>query len=66
MTDTGISLTTEWLGGPARRVEALRLGGEWIDVTDDCRGNVIPAEVVYRWSQQNERSLVEFRVSHLC
>jgi hypothetical protein len=66
MTDTGISLTTEWLGGPARRVEALRLGGEWSDVTDDCRGNVIPPEVVYRWSQKNERSLVEFRLSHLC
>jgi hypothetical protein len=62
-TDVGFSLAAEWLGGPARRIEVLVLGGEWRDVTDDCRDNVIPPEVVRRWSQQNERSLVTFRLS---
>ena len=62
-TDVGFSLAAEWLGGPARRIEALALGGEWTDVTDDCRGAVIPPEVVRLWSRQNERSLVTFRLS---
>jgi hypothetical protein len=62
-TDVGVALTAEWLGGPARRIEALALGGEWRDVTGDCWDYVIPPEVVRRWSRQNERSLVTFRLS---
>jgi hypothetical protein len=62
-TDVGVSLAAEWLGGQARRIEALAPGGEWMDVTDDCGDTVIPPEVVRRWSQHNEQSLVKFRLS---
>ena len=58
-----VDLYGEQLGGPARRVAVLALGGEWADVTTDCRDNTIPPEVVQRWSRQNEQSLVTFRLS---
>ena len=61
-TDVGVSLKAEWLGGPARRIEVMTLDGEWLDVTDECRGHAIPPKVVRRWSRHNERLLVEFRL----
>jgi len=62
-TNVGLSLATDWLGGPVRRVEALALDGAWTDVTQHCEGNVIPAKLVREWSGRNERTLVEFRVN---
>ncbi|MEK6573505.1 MAG: hypothetical protein AABZ58_04235, partial [Chloroflexota bacterium] len=62
-TDVGLSLSADWLGGTARRVEAMTLDGNWSDVTQHCEGNVIPAALVQAWSQRNDRTLIEFRVS---
>ncbi len=62
-TSAGLSLSEAWAGGPIRRAEALALGGEWADVTSECQGTTLPSELVQRWSHQNERSLIQFRLS---
>jgi hypothetical protein len=61
-TDTGVSLATDWLGGQARRVEVRQLGGCWTEVTSQCQGNLIPPDLVERWSNQTQRTLVQFRL----
>jgi hypothetical protein len=61
--NTGVAITPDWLGGEPARVDVLALSGEWIEVSDQCAGNSIPASVVSEWSQRNGRTLVEFRVS---
>lgn len=60
ITDTGVSLSTEWLGGAIRRAEVKILDGGWADVSEQCGANSIPTELVRHWSQRNERQLVEF------
>ena len=62
-TDTGISLTDQWLGGPARRIEAMTLDNQWRDVTAHCQHGSIPVEVVQEWTERNQRTLVDFRVN---
>ena len=63
-TDTGLSLTNDWLRGIAKRIEVLTLAGEWKDVTTDCQGNTIPSELVRYWSGEQERVLVQFRITN--
>jgi hypothetical protein len=41
-TDAGLSLTRDWLGGTAQRIEVLTLDDEWMDVTHKCHDNNIP------------------------
>lgn len=62
-TNTGVSLTVDWLGGAARRIEARTLNGDWADVTESCGATTIPAGVVREWSQRNERTLIDFRLA---
>ena len=62
-TNTGISLTAQWLGGQARRIEALTLDNLWLDITTQCQRSSIPHHVVQEWSERNQRTLVDFRVS---
>jgi hypothetical protein len=62
-TDTGISFDDEWLNGPARCIEALTLDHQWMDVTAHCQNNSIPVPVVQEWSDRNQRTLVDFRIS---
>jgi hypothetical protein len=62
-TNTGISLTDQWLGRPARCVEALTLDNQWVDVTALCKNGSIPLQVVQEWSNRNQRTLVEFRIN---
>jgi len=62
-TDTGISLANEWLSGAARCVEAKTLNNEWQDVTDRCPSNSIPTQLVQEWSDCNQRTLVDFRIT---
>ena len=62
-TNTGISLTDQWLGRPARRIEALTLDNQWRDVTEYCQHGSIPVEVVQEWTERNQRTLVDFRVN---
>ncbi len=61
-TGAGVTLNKEWLGG-ARRIDALALSGDWVDVTKACGSNDIPAGVVREWAGRNERTLVDFRLS---
>jgi hypothetical protein len=61
-TNTAVSLTDDWLGGAARRIEVGTWTGAWVDVTNRCGGTTIPAEVIREWSQRNERTLVDFRL----
>jgi hypothetical protein len=61
-TNTGISLDQQWLGGPARGIEALRLDNQWLDVTSQCQASSIPTQLVREWSDRNQRTLVEFRI----
>ncbi len=62
-TDAGLSLSADWLGGVARRVEARTLAGEWLDVTGQCDGNVIPASLIKQWSRLNEQTLIDLRLT---
>jgi hypothetical protein len=62
-TNTGFSLTEEWLGGEARCIEALTFDHQWLDVTDQCQPDSVPVQVVREWSDRNQRTLVDFRIS---
>ncbi len=62
-TNTGISLADQWLGAQARRIEALTLDNQWLNITTQCQGSSIPHHVVQEWSERNQRTLVDFRVS---
>jgi hypothetical protein len=62
-TNTGISINDQWLGGQSQRIEALTLENQLLDVTDQCRGSSIPVQVVSEWSESNQRTLVDFRIS---
>ena len=62
-TDTGISLSTQWLHGEAHRIEALTLDHQWVDITDQCPIGSIPTQVVKEWSERNQRTLVTFQMT---
>ena len=62
-TNTGLSLIDQWLGGPARGVEVKTLDEGWQDVTTQCQGSSIPLSLVQEWSERNQRTLVDFRLS---
>jgi hypothetical protein len=63
LTDAGIALADDWVGGAARRAQVTALDGTQIDVSEQCGVNTIPAELVREWSRRNERTLVEFHLS---
>jgi hypothetical protein len=62
-TNTGVLLTTQWLGRKARHVEASTLDNRWLDITTDCASGSIPTRLVQEWSDRNQRMLAEFRIS---
>ena len=62
-TNTGISLNDQWLNGQVRCIEALTLDHQWLDVTAQCQSGSIPTQVVRDWSDRNQRTLVDFRIS---
>ena len=62
-TNTGISLTEQWLGGKIRCIEAQTLNHQWTDVTDQCQSGSIPPQLVQEWSDRNQRTLVDFRIN---
>ena len=61
-TDTGVSLTTEWLHGEARCIEVMSLDNQWLDVTHQCQSGSIPNRLVKEWSERTHRTLVNFRI----
>jgi hypothetical protein len=62
-TEAGVSLAEAWLGGGIRRAEVLTPGGEWADVSSQCRQTEIPAALVQEWAHRNQRRLIEFRLT---
>ena len=62
-TNTGISLTDQWLRGPYRRIEVQTLDDQWVDVTMLCENGVIPPRLVQEWSDRNQRTLIDFRIN---
>jgi hypothetical protein len=62
-TNTGLSLTDQWLGGQARRIEVHTLDQGWQDVTAQCQGSSIPLPLVQEWSERSQRTLVDFRIN---
>lgn len=62
-TNTGISFTDSWLRGQGHKIEANTLDHCWVDVTALCQNGSIPLEVVQEWSDHNQRTLVDFRMS---
>jgi hypothetical protein len=62
-TNAGFSLNEDWLGGPARCIEVLSLDHQWLDITDQSHSDSIPPPLVEEWSNRNQRSLVDFRIS---
>ena len=61
--DTGVILSHQWLSGKAHSIEASTLDHRWLDVTAECPSGAIPARLVREWSERNQRTLVEFRIS---
>ncbi len=62
-TNTGISLKDQWLNGQVGCIEALTLDNQWLDVTAQCQSGSIPTQLVQEWSDRNQRTLVDFRIS---
>jgi hypothetical protein len=62
-TNSGVSLGDLWLRGDVRCVEALNLDNQWIDVTASCSPDSVPSQLVQEWSERNQRTLVDFRIS---
>ena len=62
-TDTGFSLTDQWLRGPVRCIEVMTLDHQWVDVTANCTSSSVPSQVLQEWSDRNQRTLVDFRIS---
>ena len=62
-TNTGFSLNNQWLNGQSGRVDAFTLDNQWQDVTAQCKQDAIPAQLVQEWSERNQRTLVDFRIS---
>ena len=62
-TSTGISFTTHRLQGDARCIEILSVDKQWLDVTDQCQADSIPTQLVKEWSDRNQRTLVDFRIT---
>ncbi|HEY9529231.1 MAG TPA: hypothetical protein VIR02_19225, partial [Anaerolineales bacterium] len=62
-TNSGFSLSDPWLDGHSCRIEGLTLDKQWQDVTAQCKQDSIPAELVQDWSERNQRTLVDFRIS---
>jgi hypothetical protein len=61
-TDAGLTLAEAWLGGPARATALRGPDGAWHDVSDRCRDNRLPGDLVRAWSERYQRGLVEFRM----
>ena len=62
-TNTGVSLTKQWLNGNARCIQARSLDHQWQDVTDRCPSGSIPTQLVKEWADCNQRTLIEFRIT---
>ncbi|MEO8357731.1 MAG: DUF2264 domain-containing protein [Chloroflexota bacterium] len=62
-TNTGISLTDQWLRDQVHCIEVLALDHQWVDVTALCQNGSIPRQVVQEWSDRNQRTLVDFRIN---
>jgi hypothetical protein len=62
-TNTGLSLSDQWLNGQARLIEVLTLDNLWQDVTAQRQSGSIPTQLVQEWSNRNQRTLVDFRIS---
>jgi hypothetical protein len=62
-TNTGVSLTDQWLRGRAHCIEVLTRDHQWVDITALCQHGSIPPQVVQEWSDRNQRTLVDFRIN---
>jgi hypothetical protein len=62
-TDIGILFAEQWLHGAARCIEVSTLDNQWLDVTDRCQSGSIPTPLVKEWSDRNQRTLVDFRIT---
>jgi hypothetical protein len=61
-TDAGLRLDPGWLGGEPRRVAAIGLEGQAIDLSADCPAGAISQAVVARCAAELEREVIEFIV----
>jgi hypothetical protein len=62
-TNTGLSLSEPWLNGQARFIEVLTFDNQWLNVTAQRQSGSIPTQLVQEWSNRNQRTLVDFRIS---
>ena len=62
-TNTGFSLNEQWLKGLSHSIEVMTLDNRWMDVTSQSQGHSISSQLVSEWSDRNQRTLVEFRIS---
>jgi len=62
-TNTGFKLTHQRMDESVRCIETRTLENQWVDVTAQCQGFSIPLQVVREWSDRNQRTLVDFRIS---
>ena len=62
-TNTGFSLTEQWIKNQFQRVEVMTLDHQWMDITAQCQPNSVAQQLVNEWSDRNQRTLVNFRIS---
>jgi hypothetical protein len=62
-TNTGVAFHDSWLPQGAHCIEAQTSDHQWVDVTDRCENNSIPSQVIEEWSERNQRTLIDFRIT---
>lgn len=63
LTNTGIKVSEQFLGGMSQCIQGRALDGTWVDLDGRTLNNIIPNSVVKEWTKRNERTLVEFRLT---
>jgi hypothetical protein len=63
ITNSGVTLASDWLGATPSRIQAQSTDGALTDVTRECRQAVFQDEFIQKWSEWNERSLIYFRIT---
>ena len=63
ITDSGLTLASEWLKAIPSRIQVQSTNGELSDVTNECQQAVFRHDFIQKWRERNERSLLHFRMT---
>jgi hypothetical protein len=63
ITDSGLTLASEWLKALPSCIQVQSTNGELSDVTNECQQAVFRHDFIQKWRERNERSLLHFRMT---